>query len=271
MLDNPEALARRRLVAELLHGKIVPDLVRSASKANSGRLKPMNNGSTFEFHQSDIAVLAKHLIEGDTQATEDLLSSYKEMGCSSVALILYLLSYAARELGQQWCDDVLSFADVTVGVSGLHRALSLLDRDLASELPRVEGARSIMLVCPKGDTHIFGISVIAAFFRNAGWTVETVMQAEEKEVLNAVSNTKFDVVGLSISRFEDVQQFKNLITRIRDRSIQPGLKILVGGSLILTKQELVAKLGADASADNALDALEIAASICNQELSRESV
>lgn len=264
MLDKSESLARKRIVAEILHGKILPSLFTDGKF--SGGQAMLSNGATFRFPESDVSALVALLVEGNAQGAEDMLASFVDAGCPAATLILGLLADAARMLGAAWCDDSMSFADVTVGMSGLHCALNSLDHVLSAELPRVAPQRSVLLVCPRGDTHIFGVSVLETFFRNAGWTVETALKVDDQEVLKLVGQTAFDLVGLSVSRDVDLQKTKSLIGRIRRKSRNENVKTLIGGSLIGGNKELVRRLGADATAENALHALEVASSVCTKKL-----
>ncbi|MEL7428662.1 MAG: cobalamin B12-binding domain-containing protein [Pseudomonadota bacterium] len=264
MLDKSESLAKKRIVAEILHGKILPSLFTDGKF--SGCTGMLSNGATFKFSESDVSALAALLVEGNTQEVDDLLASFVDVGCPATSLILGLLADTACRLGAAWSDDKLSFADVTVGMSGLHCALNSLDHVLSAELPRVAPQRSVLLVSPRGDTHIFGVAVLETFFRNAGWTVETALKADEQDVLKLVGQTAFDLVGLSVSRDVDLLKAKSLIGRIRRKSRNENVKALVGGSLISGNKDLVRRLGADATADNALHALEVASSICTKKL-----
>ena len=75
------------------------------------------------------------------------------------SIFLDLLSPAARILGRQWEDDVITFTDVTIGLSRLQRLM----RRLAA-VSRPAGAAvdrgSVLLTAVPGEQHLFGVLML---------------------------------------------------------------------------------------------------------------
>ena len=177
--------------------------------------------------------------------------------------MLDLLCNSARYLGDLWCLDEKSFAEVTIGTAALHQVLRYLDEYLARELVMAAGeGRSILLATMPGDTHIFGVSVLGSFFRCNGWIVETELNASSSKLIELVSGNAFDVVGFSVACDRDIDICKGLVAEVRRRSINKKIKILAGGSSLSRNNDLLTATGADATANGALDALQVASTIC---------
>lgn len=269
LYDTNEPCLSRQL-AELVHGKIVPDLLRSTNIEKTGKVAWMNTATAYQFHQSDVAALSRHLTEGDTVKAEALVLAFVDDGYLAANTILGLMTDAARDMGELWCSDQMSFADVTIGVAGLHHILKRLDLNLRDELVQLGTGKSIMLAVMPGDTHIFGLSVLESFFRNSGWTTEAAFDASEYELLAKVGAARFDIVGLSVASREDLSRCKQIIKRLRAASLNPELKILVGGAPFLEDIRRAESLDVDGVCLSAPDALETASTICFVQRSRES-
>jgi methanogenic corrinoid protein MtbC1 len=68
----------------------------------------------------------------------------------------------------------------------------------------------------------------------------------------------FDVVGFSIGSEKLLDGLITLIRLVRRASRNRGLGVMIGGPLVQLRPELVALVGADASADDAPAALTVA-------------
>lgn len=60
-----------------------------------------------------------------------------------------------------------------------------------------------------------------------------------------------DVVGFSVGSSVRLTALKGAIRDVRAASVNTDIKVMVGGPLLLTQPDLLAELGADASATDA--------------------
>jgi methanogenic corrinoid protein MtbC1 len=119
----------------------------------------------------------------------------------------------------------------------------------------------VLLLPAPGETHLFGIAIVEKFFQDAGWDVT---QSNEYEFLDKLSASWFDVVGFSMSYIRDLDQLRMAVTNARRRSVNPDLRVLVGGSAFLDNPGLVAVVGADAMAADAPAAVRSATNLINR-------
>ncbi|MEM9330364.1 MAG: cobalamin B12-binding domain-containing protein [Pseudomonadota bacterium] len=255
-----------RILSDLLRYRILPDLIERSgvnSRRDAQRIVELQN---YRFEQSDIVSLSELLMSNDIASALKIVDLHISNGCSAPILVLDLLCNSARHMGELWCRDETSFAEVTIGTAALHQILRHLDDRLARELvASSEEGRSILLTTMPGDTHIFGISVLEAFFRNSGWVVETEFNVTRSGLISTVSETLFDVVGFSVACDEGVSTCKALTTVVRKHSINKSVKIMAGGSSFLRNDKLLNATGVDAIAAGALEAMQIASTICAKE------
>ena len=179
-------------------------------------------------------------------------------GAALEAVFLDLLAPAARRLGDLWLADRLSFFDVTAGLGRLQAVVRALG-------PNFEGfgggsgpGRRILLSPVAGEQHVFGLSIVAAFFRRAGWTVAFEPVGVADDLLARVRTGAFDVVGLSAAGDGALACLPAQIEAIRRAAGSRGIAILAGGPAFLAEPEIGRQVGADAVARDATEAVRTA-------------
>ena len=184
--------------------------------------------------------------------TSNCIKSLLERGVSRETIFLDLLGETAKRLGLLWEEDRCDFTEVTIGLCRLHQVVreqSLFYNDrgenIDSEAPR------ILLTNARGDQHIFGVVIVAEFFRQSGWRVWGEPGAPHDEVANILQNNNFEVLGLSVSKDPDLDDLSKDIRKYRAVSRNPDIKILVGGRFFLEAPDMVSSVGADAMAGDA--------------------
>ena len=174
------------------------------------------------------------------------------------SVFLDLLSPAARHLGDLWLADRLSFFDVTAGLGRLQAVVRALG-------PNFEGfgggggpGRRILLSPVAGEQHVFGLSIVAAFFRRAGWTVAFEPVGVADDLIARVRTGGFDAVGLSAAGDGAASLLPAQIEAIRRAAGPRGIAVLAGGPAFLADPDLCRQVGADAVARDATEAVRIA-------------
>lgn len=166
-------------------------------------------------------------------------------GASVESIFLDLLAPTARMLGTQWETDATDFASVTLGVGRLQRIMRRLGEDFFNEGGQGHGGESVLLTIIPGEQHSFGLSMVAEFFRRAGWNLCTGPFSSHEELTALVHNHWFDVVGFSVSSDRRLNELKKDIHDIRRDSRNRHVGIMLGGPMMTIHPELVGTMGAD--------------------------
>ncbi len=179
-------------------------------------------------------------------------------GVSVEAICVDLLAPAARCLGEMWDRDECDFIDVTMGLWRLQEVM----REISARSPagcRPTPEPRSALFCPMpGDMHNFGALMIEEVFARAGWQSEVLVKSERRILLERVSRTPFDLVGLTLTRDCPSAALGNLIKAIRGASANPHVAVIVGGRVVNLNPAMVEEAGADGTGCDALGALELA-------------
>jgi MerR family transcriptional regulator, light-induced transcriptional regulator len=88
-----------------------------------------------------------------------------------------------------------------------------------------------------------------------------------------VAEHHYDVIGLTITRDDEMVNAPSLIGRIRSRSRNPMLGVIVGGRIFTQSPELAMQIGADATATDAEQAViraEILLRVLDEQLATRS-
>jgi MerR family transcriptional regulator, light-induced transcriptional regulator len=176
-------------------------------------------------------------------------------GASAAAVQADLLGGAARQLGAWWEEDRCSFVDVTIALGRLQQLIFETARRYSPPTPPATGKTCLLTTLP-GDQHSFGVRVVEESFRSAGWHVGCDPGLDRGALLRAVKGQWWDVFGLSLNRIEQCEPAHALIRAVRRASANPDLFVLVGGRIKNDAPDLAARVGADASASEANEAVE---------------
>ena len=195
----------------------------------------------------EVVELTRLVLAHDAEVATSFAVALREQGSGVEALYLDLLAPSARRLGEMWEDDLCSFTDVTVGLWRLQQVAHALRGNYPDE-DEPAGGRRILLVAMPGEQHTFGLSLVAEFFRRAGWSVRNEPLPTGRDLLTLVRGTWFSVVGLSASSDTKLDGLAALMLAVRRVSRNRAVRLMVGGPVFVDHPELVAQLGADASA-----------------------
>lgn len=230
----PDALAR------VVEGEILPRLMLAHRPAAGRRGQRERGPSPREIAEFSALLLAPGPVDLDAQ-----VDALRDGGLPLARLLLDLLAPAARHLGSLWEEDACDFLAVTEALGRLQSVSRRLCADLESESVPANGRSVLLFPCP-GETHRFGLSIVASFFREAGWDVTTAVPGPDLDPLALLGADWFDVVGLSLSADVLLPALAATVTDVRRASRNPGLRVLVGGPYFARHGGEAGVVGADA-------------------------
>lgn len=261
-LFNGSALSRKEraaCLARTLEHEIIPRLVEAhRSDAEQGASNDQLSGSIVH---AEVERFTESLVRGDEPALMATLSALRERGLSVEQLLIDLLAPAARHLGHMWCEDRCYFTDVTIGLGRLQRMMRELSPAFGTEVAHPPNGRRVLLVRAPGEQHSFGLSMVAEFFRRAGWEVVSAGEGEDADPVTAVRREWFDVVGFSAGSEARLDWLPACIAAVRRSSCHREVAVLVGGPVFTLRPHLARQVGADATASDGSEAPGLAESL----------
>lgn len=233
--------ARVARLARTIETEVIPLLVQHHREPHAGgALHPT---------EAEVDVLVRALVADSEVRIAALLEAVQARGVELGLIYTELLAPAARRLGTMWEDDTADFATVTVGLGRLQRLLRHLSPAFGSEVQHPPHGRRIVLTQPDTEQHIFGLSMVAEFFRRDGWDVLGGVAGVGIDAVAWVRRDWFDTVGFSIGSELSLPWLSRTIAEVRRASRNPSVVILVGGPLFTLNPGWAHDVGADATAD----------------------
>lgn len=244
------------LLVNTIEAEIIPRLI-----ANHGGVASIEAPvSSYNIAQSEVQNFTCIALANDAASCRNFVESLRMRGVSLRSVYLGLLGPAARELGAMWTRDECDFTEVTTALWRIQQVMYDLSPEFqggsASQEPGK--TRRIMLVPVPGSQHTLGILMVAEFFRKAGWRVWGEPLAQTADIMAALSQEHFDVLGLSIGSEPQLEDAQSLITELRKASRNPSLIIMAGGPVFVHHPEYAKSIGADICSMDAEDAVRSA-------------
>lgn len=255
------------IVRDGTEAPLCPKMVASLMRANEG----VTDGATCRIPDktTDKATDKAHvehftnllLNSSDSKAVHFINSLFRD-GASANAVFTDVLSPSARLLGALWQRDKCSFADVTLGLSAIHRVLYREADRLGREIDARSHDHAILITPLPGENHIFAASLLAEYFRAALWMVRSGIGESKSAIVQIVRRQPFDVVGVTVSSVHKIPACKQLISEIREHSLNPNIKILTGGPPFIESEVTCDDVNSDATAMDAANAVRVARAVC---------
>ena len=237
------SLAKKELIREVVSTQL-PDLIgeierkvdvsasRISSNQNwvqSSQVKQDQYRNTLG--EEEINKLTNLLLDTEEGSFELAITVLKTHGAPIDYIVLDLIPSIARQLGKQWEDDSLSFADVSIGVNKLERVIHKLDYLFqANQLDRQQN-KSIFISGFPGSQHSLGTLIFANFLIYSGWQVHRPHQVNIDSIVYGVSSKAIQAIAISISTNEQLEKLPELINLLREKSKNPEIIVLIGGPL----------------------------------------
>lgn len=208
------------------------------------------------------------VLEGNPHAARERMLACARQGWSVRDLFVDVLAPAAEEIGRMW-----HCGEITVSEEHLATATTriLLAQLAAQATPAPANGKTVLLTTVVGNQHDLGAQMLAHLFELDGWrSLWLGPDIPPEDLAAAVEFFESDLLALSVALTLHLPSVRATIAMVRRGTRGGDVVILAGGSAIGGDKELAAQLGADGSAENAIDALALANRLCAGKKRREA-
>lgn len=246
-------------VLSIVELQIIPQLL-NAEKTRTRYLSLVSSSRVLP-SQKEIAKFANLCVSQDPKVAQAFVNHFLAKGLSKEDIFLELIAPAARYLGSQWDDDCMDFSQVNLGLIRLHAIANEFRLDCKEGRFAKVKVKRVLIACAPGSLHMLGTTIVADFFRENGWQVVVSIPSSANELVQAVSQEWFDVVGLSISMAEQLTTLADLINQFKSSSLNPRVAVVLGGPIFALRELRAIDFGADDICVNAKHAVGVAESL----------
>ena len=171
--------------------------------------------------------------------------------------MLDLLEACAVRLGEEWECDSLGFTMVTVATSRLQRILARLSQDNRC-FERSARDRSMLLLVPRGETHLFAVSLIEERFRLRGWETSMILADRIVDLPEVVRSGDFQLVCLAWLDSALKNRVESVLQAIHTSVNRERTCVIAGGPAAAEHAQWLEERGVEKVCSNAQIALETA-------------
>ena len=200
--------------------------------------------------------ISDHFIAEDPEQWHTALRKVMAKGITTSEVIAHILPEAARLLGQRWMDSEISFAEVSIGSARMQEAVRTL-RIQDGFGGNVEAKVKVLFIVPRPEQHTLGVFVAADQMRRIGADVHFSIAPHPRQVAEIVRETRFSMIGLTVSGRRTLASVKELVAAIRGNTLV-HTPLVIGGPI--TESTLDVK--ALTKVDHVINTTDEAARIC---------
>ena len=195
--------------------------------------------------------------QGDSLRVNQMVDTLIAQGLTQEHLFLDLITPAARHLGKLWDNDLCSFTDVTCGLAIMHHVIYRLGYEFRDGPHAQTEQCNVMMCCAPGSMHFLGATIVGDLFRREGASVVIEVSSSQDELVRAVANEWFDVIGISVAIESQLLQLKSLVQELKQNSGNPNTKVLLGGPIFMLVDATAEMFDADMIAKDAKEVVSL--------------
>lgn len=196
-------------------------------------------------------LLLSSIASGDQKRAEALIAEWARHS-QFRSVLSDLLEPVLEEIGNLWDAEKISLA---AGYLAGKIAEGVLMQALQAEQAISQTKGPVILGNVEDDFHSLGRKLVSIFLRTAGWkVVDLGNDVLAADFVDAALANDSRVIAASAMMFTTAENIKKIRSEIDHRGLQGRIKLAVGGAVFKFRPELVAEVGGDGTATNAVEA-----------------
>ncbi len=244
--------------------------LKYANKLFDKSMRALNKAPKFDASHITDENPYKHLAQKYLHALLDktrneaiqVIMNASEDGVPIKDILLEVIQPVQREVGRLWQINKISVAQE-------HYCTAISQVAISQLYPKIFTSEKkehvVVASCISGELHEVGIRMISDLFELSGWNSYFLgANTPIDSLIQILKDKNADVVAISATMMDNIQDVSKIITRIREEKEIEHVKILVGGFSFNINPDLWKRVGADAMAKNAEEALEKAKHLVNK-------
>ncbi len=196
------------------------------------------------------------LLNGKKSQAQALVTALVTNGVKIASIYDNIFKVTQQEIGLRWQNNRITVAHEHYCTAATQSIMSTLYPYIfASE----KKGRKMLACSVSGDLHEMGIRMLSDLFEMDGWdTYYMGANMPEANIISALSEHKPQLLAISVTMPFHITKVQSLIQKIRNSNSLDTVKIMVGGYPFELVQDLWLKVGADAFATDAKEAVKTA-------------
>jgi len=208
-----------------------------------------------------LATIQNSLINGDAEAAEAAARAALAAGLDAQTILNNGLMRGADTVGQQFEAGEVFLPQLMFSARALKAAMAVITPEL-KRLGAENGTGSrrqglVVLATIQSDIHDIGKNIVSTLLTTGGFEViDLGVDVPIKRIIASALDTGADIIGCSAMLTTSMPFMGDLIKTLEAMGERQRFKVMVGGASVTP--EYAVRIGADGSAPNAVQALQLA-------------
>ncbi len=199
------------------------------------------------------------VISGEKEAVIPLIEQALTEGIDSMLITEKGLTAAMNEVGIAFGSGRCFLPQVLLSAETMSAAFTTIKQILPAHT--ITSLGTVILATVKGDIHDLGKNIVAALLENSGFQIiDLGKDVDTETIIEAALTHNPDIIGLCALMTTTITQIDQTIAALKAAGITA--KTIVGGAVVT--QEYATQAGADAYAENGVEAVTIAKKLLNK-------
>jgi trimethylamine corrinoid protein len=207
--------------------------------------------------KEDLVKKAKQaVLEGDEELAVEVANQVVAEGINPVDIIMEGFTPAMTQVGEMFANEEMPLPFVLVAADAMTQAIEIMEPHIPAGAA-AEKAGTVVIGTIEGDIHDIGKRIVATMLKVYGFEVFDVgRDAPVQAFVDKAKEVNATIVGSSTLMTTTMSGQRSLEEGLRAAGIRDSVKTMVGGASV--NQEWADKIGADAYAEDANDAVRMA-------------
>jgi len=195
------------------------------------------------------------VVEWDEDGLKKLCSSLLDENQSTPEDLLQIIGNVMKYIGDQFENEEIFLPDL-IGSANVVKAVidELLDPAIRAKGGEKSTLGKVVIGTVESDVHSIGKDLVASFLFSNGFDVFNLgVEVTAEEFITKAEEVGADIIGMSSLLTMSMDFQRQVIEELNKRGIREKYKVIVGGAP--TSEEWAHQIGADAWADDAIEAV----------------
>jgi corrinoid protein of di/trimethylamine methyltransferase len=204
-----------------------------------------------------LVMITEGIVGGEPESVVALTRKALESGLQPLEIINQGLVVGMNIAGEKFAQGEFFLPHLLIAAKGMQAAMELLEPELGARKQVHEAVGTVVIGTVQGDIHEIGKSLVGTMLSANGFKVlDLGVDVPSEDFVDKVSENGAEMLGLSALLTTTMIGQREVIEDLVQAGIRDQVKVIVGGAPV--SQAWADEINADAYADNAMDAVEVA-------------
>jgi methylmalonyl-CoA mutase cobalamin-binding domain/chain len=195
------------------------------------------------------------VVDWDEDGLKELCSSLLKENQTSAEELLKIIGSIMKFIGDQFENEEIFLPDL-IGSANVVKAVidEVLDPAIRAKGGEMTTLGKVVIGTVESDVHSIGKDLVASFLFSNGFEVFNLgVEVTAEEFINKAEEVNADIIGMSSLLTMSMDFQRQVIEELNKRGLREKYRVIVGGAP--TSEEWAQQIGADAWADDAIEAV----------------